>query len=93
MIRSITSQKPFEEILNLLDHATKIFIIGCGTCTTMTRTGGQHVSPGGQLRAKDGLFALRDLLADATRAQMDPKLVQWLVELQRLLAPGVCWSR
>jgi hypothetical protein len=41
MIRSITSQKPFEEILNLLDHATKIFIIGCGTCTTMTRTGGQ----------------------------------------------------
>ena len=41
MIRSITKQKPFEEILNLLDTASKIFIIGCGTCTTMTRTGGQ----------------------------------------------------
>ena len=41
MIRSITKQKPFEEILNLLDTASKIFIMGCGTCTTMTRTGGQ----------------------------------------------------
>ncbi|MEE8380427.1 MAG: methylenetetrahydrofolate reductase C-terminal domain-containing protein, partial [Thermodesulfobacteriota bacterium] len=41
MIRSITKQKPYEEILNLLDTASKIFIIGCGTCTTMTRTGGQ----------------------------------------------------
>ncbi len=41
MIRSITKQKPYEEILNLLDLASKIFIIGCGTCTTMTRTGGQ----------------------------------------------------
>ena len=41
MIRSITKQKTFEEIVNLLDFASKIFIIGCGTCTTMTRTGGQ----------------------------------------------------
>jgi hypothetical protein len=41
MIRSITKQKPFEEILQLLEHDTKIFIMGCGTCTTMTRTGGQ----------------------------------------------------
>lgn len=41
MIRSITSQKPFKEIINLLDNASKVFIIGCGTCTTMTRTGGQ----------------------------------------------------
>jgi hypothetical protein len=41
MIRSITKQKPFVEILGLLDKAIKIFIIGCGTCTTMTRTGGQ----------------------------------------------------
>ncbi|MCK5514601.1 MAG: methylenetetrahydrofolate reductase C-terminal domain-containing protein [Deltaproteobacteria bacterium] len=41
MIRSITKQKPFEEILSLLEHDSKIFIIGCGTCTTMTRTGGK----------------------------------------------------
>jgi hypothetical protein len=41
MIRSITKQKPFEEILQLREHDSKIFIMGCGTCTTMTRTGGQ----------------------------------------------------
>jgi hypothetical protein len=41
MIRSITSQKTFDEILVLLKNSLEIFIIGCGTCTTMTRTGGQ----------------------------------------------------
>ncbi len=41
MIRSITKQKPFEEVLGFLGKATSIFIIGCGTCTTMARTGGQ----------------------------------------------------
>lgn len=41
MIRSITRQKSLEEMLRLLDGDSKIFIIGCGTCTTMTRTGGQ----------------------------------------------------
>ena len=40
MIRSITKQKPFEEILNLLEGSTRIFIFGCGTCTTLCRTGG-----------------------------------------------------
>ena len=41
MIRSITRQKTFEEISSLLAPFRKIFIAGCGTCTTMTRTGGQ----------------------------------------------------
>ena len=41
MIRSITRQKPPEEIEGLLEKTSKIFVIGCGTCTTMTRTGGQ----------------------------------------------------
>jgi len=41
MIRSITRQKPFEEIEALLENIEKVFIIGCGTCVTMTRTGGQ----------------------------------------------------
>jgi len=40
MIRSITKQKPIEEITGLLNQSSKVFIIGCGTCTTMTRTGG-----------------------------------------------------
>ncbi|MFP4159592.1 MAG: methylenetetrahydrofolate reductase C-terminal domain-containing protein [Desulfobacterales bacterium] len=40
MIRSITQQKPLEEIDQLLEGMDRIFVIGCGTCTTMTRTGG-----------------------------------------------------
>ena len=40
MIRSITRQKPMEEIERLLDGMGRIFIIGCGTCVTLTQTGG-----------------------------------------------------
>ncbi|MBC2714382.1 MAG: 5,10-methylenetetrahydrofolate reductase [Desulfobacteraceae bacterium] len=40
MIRSITQLKPAEEIEQLLDGMGRVFIIGCGTCVTMTRTGG-----------------------------------------------------
>jgi len=41
MIRSITKQKSAEEIDRLLNGLGRIFIIGCGTCTTLTRTGGE----------------------------------------------------
>ena len=41
MIRSITRQKPIEEVLDSIRKSSNIFVIGCGTCTTMTRTGGQ----------------------------------------------------
>ncbi|MGM0665459.1 MAG: methylenetetrahydrofolate reductase C-terminal domain-containing protein [Thermodesulfobacteriota bacterium] len=40
MIRSITRQKPEEELDRLLEGLTRLFIIGCGTCVTLTRTGG-----------------------------------------------------
>lgn len=40
MIRSITRPKPEEEIDRLLEGFGRIFIIGCGTCVTLTRTGG-----------------------------------------------------
>jgi len=40
MIRSITQQKPEAELDQLLESLSRIFIIGCGTCTTLTRTGG-----------------------------------------------------
>ncbi|UCF91731.1 MAG: methylenetetrahydrofolate reductase C-terminal domain-containing protein [Desulfobacterales bacterium] len=40
MIRSITQPKPEEEIDRLLEGLSRIFIIGCGTCVTLTRTGG-----------------------------------------------------
>jgi ferredoxin len=41
MIRSITKQKTEEEIDRLLDGLGRVFIVGCGTCVTLTRTGGE----------------------------------------------------
>lgn len=40
MIRSITQQKSEEEIDQLLNGLGRVFIIGCGTCVTLTHTGG-----------------------------------------------------
>ena len=39
-MKSITRQKTFEEIKEQLASFDRPFIIGCGTCTTMTKTGG-----------------------------------------------------
>jgi hypothetical protein len=39
-MKSITRQKPFDEIKQQLANLDRLFIIGCGTCTTMTKTGG-----------------------------------------------------
>ena len=41
MIRSITQKKTEEEIDRLLNGLGRIFIIGCGTCVTLTCTGGE----------------------------------------------------
>ena len=40
MIRSITKPKSEEEIHRLLGGLNRVFIIGCGTCVTLTHTGG-----------------------------------------------------
>ncbi len=39
-MKAITKQKPFDEIKEQLAGSDRPFIIGCGTCTTMTKTGG-----------------------------------------------------
>jgi hypothetical protein len=39
-MKSITRQKSPEDILKQLEGLNRVFIIGCGTCTTMTGTGG-----------------------------------------------------
>ena len=39
-MKSITSQKPLEEIKEAIANYDRAFIVGCGTCTTMTKTGG-----------------------------------------------------
>jgi len=40
MIRSITQSKSDESIDQLLTGRHRVFIVGCGTCVTLTRTGG-----------------------------------------------------
>ena len=39
-MKSITRQKTFDEIKAQLSEFDRLYIIGCGTCTTMTKTGG-----------------------------------------------------
>lgn len=41
-MKSITKQKPFEEIKESLTEFESVYIVGCGTCTTMTKTGGRQ---------------------------------------------------
>ncbi|MDP2645575.1 MAG: methylenetetrahydrofolate reductase C-terminal domain-containing protein [Desulfobacterales bacterium] len=41
MIRSITQSKSEESLDGLLEGFNRIFILGCGTCVTLTRTGGE----------------------------------------------------
>ena len=40
-MKSITKQKPLEEIKQQLDGLERAYIVGCGTCATMTKTGGR----------------------------------------------------
>lgn len=38
---SVTEQKPWEEIMQNLGDCKSVYLIGCGTCTTMLHTGGK----------------------------------------------------
>jgi ferredoxin len=40
-MKTITEQKALEEIEQMLEKDHKIYLIGCGTCATMCRTGGK----------------------------------------------------
>jgi len=39
-MKSIARQKPIEEIQRELEGLERVFVVGCGTCTTLTKTGG-----------------------------------------------------
>jgi len=41
-MKSITKQKPVDELKQQLDRFDRVYIVGCGTCATMTRTGGKE---------------------------------------------------
>ena len=60
---SITEQKPIEEILKDMGKCESVYIIGCGTCTTMLHTGG-----------KTEVLAMKDTL-EAT----GKKVTGWMV--------------
>ena len=40
-MKTITAQKPFEEISEVLSEVEKVYVVGCGTCATMCHTGGK----------------------------------------------------
>ncbi|HUV52842.1 MAG TPA: methylenetetrahydrofolate reductase C-terminal domain-containing protein [Dehalococcoidia bacterium] len=41
-MKSITRQKPLEEITQQLEGLHRLYLVGCGTCATMTKTGGKE---------------------------------------------------
>lgn len=41
-MKSITEQKPLEEILENMGKYKKVYLIGCGTCATLCHTGGRE---------------------------------------------------
>ncbi len=40
-MKTVTAQKPLPEVMNYLGKCASVFIVGCGTCATMCRTGGK----------------------------------------------------
>ena len=62
-MKTLTEQKPFEEIEEILDGAKKVYLIGCGTCATMCHTGG-----------KTEVLEMRDKLTE-----MGKEVVGWMV--------------
>jgi ferredoxin len=63
MIRSITRQKSEEEIDRLLEGLDRVFIVGCGTCVTLTRTGGEpEVREMGEKLSEKGKLVTGDVV-------------------------------
>jgi hypothetical protein len=61
-MKSITKQKSPEEIQQQLEGLGQVYIVGCGTCTTMTRTGGQEEV----LAMKEHLLGLGKIVTGST---------------------------
>jgi len=40
-MKTITEQKPSEEVMQYLEKCERVYLIGCGTCATMLHTGGK----------------------------------------------------
>ena len=40
-MKTITEQKPLDEVMQSLEKCQRVYLIGCGTCATMCHTGGK----------------------------------------------------
>ncbi|MFP3913047.1 MAG: methylenetetrahydrofolate reductase C-terminal domain-containing protein [Desulfobacteraceae bacterium] len=98
MIRSITQQKPEAELDRLLEGLRRVFVIGCGTCTTLTQTGGapevaamkERLSQEGKLITGDLVLAVAcDNLTGETLAEYGDQMDQADVLLIMTCAFGV----
>ncbi|RLB18737.1 MAG: 5,10-methylenetetrahydrofolate reductase [Deltaproteobacteria bacterium] len=85
MIRSITQKKSDVEIDRLLDGLGRIFIIGCGTCTTLTHTGGlpEVKSMAESLRAKGKLVTGEMVLPVACDNMTGETLKEWSAKMDQ----------
>lgn len=62
-MKTITAQKPFEELSEALSGVERIYVVGCGTCATMLHTGG-----------KSEVLAMKEKLEAAGK-----KITGWMV--------------
>jgi len=62
-MKTITNQKPLEEVTQYLEKCQAVYLIGCGTCATMCRTGG-----------KSEVLEMKDRLESAGK-----KVTGWMV--------------
>jgi len=98
MIRSITRKKTEQEIDRLLEGLARVFVIGCGTCVTLTKTGGQpevtemieHLSEEGKLVTGHTVLPVAcDNLTREALEEVAPQLDQADVLLVMTCAFGV----
>ncbi len=77
MIRSITQPKAPEELDRLLEGLTRLFVVGCGTCTTLTRTGGvEEVAAMCQSLSQQGKAVTGSTVVPVACDQLSAEIVQ-----------------
>lgn len=70
----IAKKKPFEEIVKALEGETKVFIVGCGECATVTQTGGEkEVGEMKALLEEAGKEVVGTMIPQATCHELDVK--------------------
>ena len=98
MLRSITQKKSEEEIDRLLEGLDRVFIVGCGTCVTLTQTGGrpeveamgQHLGAKGKMITGDMVLPVAcDNLTGEALQEYGPQIDQADVLLIMTCAFGV----